>query len=250
MRIVAIFLSQGGLGDCGQHVVTHALASGTVKVRAIARKQGTIGRKEGKDLLTIEQLADCNLEQHVVDYSADDSASQAKLNDVLSGVDAVVACPTSRQPNMERKAEASMRNIVAAMQRCKVQRLVYLSTVGVWGRSFPWSWVGTLFDAIWLIWLREARRDFQAADTLVQQSGLDCLTVRTMGLDPRQIPRKAWKVLPASDTKGPLEINIAKADVGQFMLEQALGSDKQNGDVLIGWAVRPKPKKPFSLFIA
>ena len=246
MATLAVFVSRGGLGDCGQQSVAHALADPSNTVHVIARKASTLGKLEGRERLCPYDITHSNLKQHVFDYSADSKDAQTQVCDVLKGVDAVIACPSSREPNRERKATASMRNIVAAMQRCGVQRLVYLSSVGVWQRCHPWrpkwSLSGRSWDWEWKTQLKDARRDFRAADTIVQDSKLKFVIARPMNLGITHFveAKGTWHVMSEHCRQRALAPDIAKADVGQFLLEQALGEPavRHSGDVMVGWRPR------------
>jgi nucleoside-diphosphate-sugar epimerase len=243
MRTVAAFLSRGGLGDCGQHAVAHSLSdSADVTVCAIAREVSTHHTVEGKPLPSHRQHAQAlehgRLQERTLDYAADaespeGAAAMTQLQAALAGADAVIACPSNRWPCMERRAAASMRNIVEAMQAVGVKRLVYVSTVGVDSRPLPWSCSGTLFAAV-LACAQGTKADFRSADAVVRESALDRVIVRPTGLDPREVPIGKWKVLPALDKVGPLAANIAKADVGQFLLQEAVHPTLHGEDVQIG----------------
>jgi uncharacterized protein YbjT (DUF2867 family) len=252
MPTVVVFLSRGGLGDCGQQVVPHVLnMPADFKVRAIAREAATHNQVEDKPLLAQNQIIDQpRLELVTFDYASqaespegaaaaggESAGAVSQLAEALAGVDAVIACPSNRQPKMERRAAASMRNIVAGMRAAGVHRIVYVSTVGVDSKPMPWTWVGTLFGAMLATIIKSVKLDFREADAVVRDSGLDYLIVRTMGLDPNAKPIGKWKVLPADDRKGPLAHNIAKADVGKFLLQEALQPTLHRQDVQIGWTL-------------
>ena len=155
MPTVAVFLSKGGLGDCAQHSVAHALADESVTVRAIAREADTVGHidKEKEPFLSSEQLTNPRFSQHIIPYDVDSPEVAAQLTPVLDGVDAVIAAPSSRQPWKERKAAGSMKAICKAMtsRHATAKRLVFLSTVGIDGPSVPWHAVGKILDFIFMI---------------------------------------------------------------------------------------------------
>ena len=213
MTTVAVFLSRGGLGDCAQHAVAHALSEENVTVRVIAREQTSINQVEDKPLLTAEQLADPRLEQLVMAYASDTPDATAALARALNGVDAVIAAPSSRQGKRERQAAASMTQICAAMARANVARLVYMSTIGVDHPPMPWSWVGKLFGLMRATNLRDARRDFTAADAVVRSNGLDYVIVRPQGLDPAAVPSHL-EGSASSGAQRASELNISKAGAG------------------------------------
>lgn len=246
MPIVAIFLSQGGLGDCAQHAVAHALADESVTVRAIAREAKTVGHidKEKEPFLSQQQLTNPRFSQHIIAYDADTPEVAAQLTAVLDGVDAVIAAPSNRQPWKERKAGGSMKAICKALtsRHATTKRLVFLTTMGVDGPAIPWTPVGKIMDLMFKI-SPKTRPDFRTAEAAVRASGLDYLMVRPLGLDPAAEAKNEWHTLAADDRKGPLQLVIAKADVGKFLLEEALRPTVHSGDVQIGWKPAPKEGK-------
>jgi nucleoside-diphosphate-sugar epimerase len=233
MTVIAVVVSRGGLGDCGQHAIAQAISTG-IHVRAIARLQDTIGLVEDKPFLSKEQLANAQLTCHAVDFAADGSDTVARLEDVLEGVDAVVACPGNRQSKMERTAAKGIANITTAMQKKGVTRLVFLSSCGLHSKPMPWTWVGTLYGVLLATAFRGARNDLRAADATVLASSLDYVIVRPMGLDPKEPPRGTWRLLADNDTKGPLALCVAKADVGKFLLSEAINGSVHREAVQIG----------------
>lgn len=247
-QTVAVFVSRGGLGDCAQHAAAYALQDG-YRVLVIARTHDAIGYIEDKPFFTDAQRSDARLQPHVIDFASPEgtegaAAVHAELAELLRGVSAVIAAPVDRQ-GMAAGGAASMRTIIAAVREARVPRLVFLSSVGVESRPMPWTWVGTVFQLFWLTVLRGTKRDLRAANAAVKGSGTDFLVVRPMGLDPglTHKPHHSWKTLPAEDQKGPLAHNISKADVGEFMLKEALQPTLHGGDVQIGWELPAPPDR-------
>ena len=97
----------------------------------------------------------------------------------------------------------------------------------------PWHWVGKLFAALLLTATKSARRDLNAAEDAVRASDLDYLIVRPTGLTPTAQPTGAWK-LRSCKADGPVDIEIPKEDVAQFMLQEALAPTLHRAAVTIG----------------
>lgn len=252
MSVIAVFLSQGGLGDCGQHAVARALEDPSISVRAIAQHRGTIGRVDDEKwqpqpFLTDEQLGDPRLQLLEIPFATEGSAEVAQqLSQALRGVDAVIACPASRQPGKDLQrgtAAPGMRNIIAAMQAHGISRILYVSSIGIDAPPFQWAWwsplAGAMISATSKAW-RGMKKDLGAGDAALRGSGLDYVIVRPMGLDAKEPVQGSWKLVDAADRKTPLAMGIAKADVGRFLLQEALQPTLHARDVLLG---QPKAGK-------
>ena len=64
----------------------------------------------------------------------------------------------------------------------------------------------------------------QAAENRLihNEHGIDYVLVRPMGLAPEEPPRGKWATIRQEDPKGKVGMTIAKSDVAQFMLREAL----------------------------
>ena len=249
MPSIAVFLTQGGLGDCGQHAIAHALKDPELTVHAIAPSRDVIGRIDDENwkpvpFLSEAELQNSRLRSFEVPYTSSDADVSERLREALHGVQAVIAAPTNRQGKGLELGTAApgMRNILDALKAQSVPRLVYVSSIGIDKPPFQWAWWSGMLGAIakcFKSW-RTALTDLKQADAMVRSSGVDFLIVRPMGLDAKEPVRGSWKVISAQDTTTPLAANIAKADVGQYLLQQVLVGSLQNNDVLLG---QPKVSK-------
>lgn len=250
MPAVAVFLSRGGLGDCAQHAVAHALARPDVKVHAIMREASVIGHidKEKTPFMTSEQLASPQLEQHVIDFTADhDGAEVAQLQAVLAQVDTVIAAPCDREyKDKQPIAERSMRAICAALQHCNAsdKRLVFVSAVATDKKRIPWtplSYARVMWYALTAGYVGKPSNmdkigpDFVAAEAIVRASGLDYLIARPMALNPACQGRNKWRTAPLDDAKARLGPFIAKEDMGRFLLHEALQLSLHRAEVHVSW---------------
>lgn len=154
-------------------------------------------------------------------------------------MDAVVACIGSRQPGSkfpELKARwcKSGADIVSkAMAATGVQRLVLLSSFGINDDFTPFSAIKLLWSAMLNTSLRQSKKDLYAMEACVCATELDYVLVRGMGLTPEAPPTGKWKVLSARG-QGRLGISIAKSDVAQFMLNEALEPSFHRQPVTVG----------------
>eukprot|EP00913_Durusdinium_trenchii_P035945 g33632.t1 len=156
------------------------------------------------------------------------------LATIFSGVDAVIACPGSRQSGIATTCTIGARKIVAAMKKAKVERLVVLSSFGIGDDYMPSSvlkffW-GFLLRVVW----PTMRRDVEGMEKI---SGLEYLIVRPMGVDPKELPVGSYAILTARG-QGSLPLTVAKDDVGLFLLEEAVAPKHTKTGVTIGDALR------------
>lgn len=236
MPTIAVFISQGDLGECAHQAVVHALSLNdrSLTIKVIARDAADIGA-----VLTHDERMHPQLTTHVIPYDTDSQYAMSQLTAILADVAAVIAAPSSRQAFKERAAAGSMRALCAAMNSryVTVRRLVYLSTPGIDSPPMPWSPAGKKLAAALAVG-RAIRPDFRRADAAVRDSGLEYTIVRPVGLDGGAKPRGAWTLLPAEDRHGPLEANVAPEDVGMYMFQEAMRAHPRSGqrDVIVGWA--------------
>mmetsp|Transcript_10664 Transcript_10664/g.17403 ORF Transcript_10664/g.17403 Transcript_10664/m.17403 type:complete len:245 (-) Transcript_10664:34-768(-) len=220
-RIAVLFQGEGsGLGDVGKHVVNQALKEDGLTVRIIAEDpQDVVNVASVTPIDISDEDRETKLELRAVCIDKE----TAELEEALDGVDAVVNCFGNRQPGMPRLMGVGAANIVQAMQKQDIKRLVTISSVGA-GDSFPpmpWSWYGTLFSCLMRTIIKSARKDLDLLESAVENSELDFLIVRPTGVTPTFKPTGTWKLMKANtaETVGP---EIAKEDVAKFMLREAL----------------------------
>ena len=154
-------------------------------------------------------------------------------------MDAVIACVGSRQPGRtfpELKArwcKEGAEMVSSAMRTTGVQRLVLLSSFGIHDDFTPFSFIKVLWGSMLSTVLRQAKKDLHAMEDCIAASDLDYVLVRAMGLTPDEPPAGKWKVLTASG-QGGIKISIAKSDVAEFMLKEALDARFHRQPVTIG----------------
>ena len=186
----------GATGSIGRRLVEQALAQGHA-VTAFAR------RPFAPDLSHPELT---RLTGDVLDPAAVDAAVQ--------GQDAALVALGAGAKGQLRAP--GTRNVVEAMQRHGVRRLVCLSTLGG-GDSRPlltFFWKRIMFGLL----LREAYADHQAQEAIVRESGLDWTLVRPGAFTDGPATGAYKHGFPA--TERGLKLKISRADVADFMLRQ------------------------------
>jgi len=186
----------GATGTLGRHLVQQALSQGH-HVTAFARHP--------------EKL---RLDHEHLSRQAGDVLDAQAVASAMDGQDAVlIALGAGRKGGVRA---GGTKNVIDAMQRHGVKRLICLSTLGAGdSRSMlNFFWKRIMFGLL----LRAAYADHEIQEKLVRQSGLDWTLVRpgafvdgaATGTYHHGAP------LPATD----LKLKIARADVAGFMLRQ------------------------------
>ncbi|MEM7151833.1 MAG: NAD(P)H-binding protein [Myxococcota bacterium] len=200
---LAVFGATRGIG---RHVVDFALQSGH-RVTALARDP------------TALELGDDRL--RVVGGDATDADAVARA---VAGADAVVCALGAPARNRDRVRARGTENIIAAMARQGVQRLLCVSVLGAAETrgDLPWFLRYLFFP----LYLRQAVADHEAQERLIAASSLRWTIVRPPHLTDG--PRTDEFQHGEGSGGGAWTLKISRADVAGFMLDQ-LGRDDYVG---------------------
>lgn len=193
MRIV-IF---GASGATGQVLVEQALASGH-HVTAFVRDPGRLTLRHERLRLVQGDVRDSAAVEQAI-------ASQA----------AVLSALGQTRPPTPGLLRSAVANLVAAMKRHGVRRLIYLTGAGVRDPQDPPSPVRSLIVGLMKLTAREVLDDSEAAYAAVRASDVDWTIVRA----PILSSAPARGALRAVFTP-PGPVQISRADVAAFMLQQ------------------------------
>ncbi|HSV54819.1 MAG TPA: SDR family oxidoreductase [Burkholderiaceae bacterium] len=187
----------GPAGGTGQQLVSQALAAGH-DVTAFTRNPSAIAPRQ-----RLAVIAGSTLESRGVELA-------------MAGHDAV-ACALGGQPwrRQARVCSSAIRNIVPAMARHGVRRIVALSTFGA-GNTRPhvgWLARSLLFGLV----LRSEVADKEAMETELSATDLEWIVVR-IGRLTDEPARGTWRAADDGSIQGMGK--IARADVAAFMLGQ------------------------------
>lgn len=188
----------GATGSVGKQLVMQALALGH-QVTAFARSRNN----------SLEELEHEHL--RIVTGNVFDPLSVEKA---VAGCEAVF-CVLGAGRKGRVRTEGT-RNIIAAMERLGVKRLICQSTLGVGDSrsNLNFFWKHIMFG--WL--LKEAYRDHQQQEELVKSTDLDWTIVRPSAFTDGKATGN-FKHGFGPDEKG-ITIKISRADVAMFLLEQ------------------------------
>ena len=187
---IALF---GATGGTGQQLLAQAIKSGH-QVTALVRDPAKLERKNSA--LTV---------------IAGNVLQPADVDKVVSGADAVICSLGNTSNNPDMMVTQGTRNIIDAMQRLNVRRLLVVSSLGVGDSK---DQVPFFFKVLMKTALRKTMEDKEAQEAAVRASRLDWTIVRPGGLtnDP---PTGTYRV-GADLTAG----RITRADVADFILKE------------------------------
>ena len=207
MKVLVI----GATGLTGRHIVAQLLARGD-EVTAFARKPEAIAERHPK--------------LRVAQGEARDATS---IERAVAGQDAVVSAFGARSMKKDDLQETLMRNLVAAMKKQGVRRLVNCSTMGV-GASraeMPFFYRSILIPLLF----KHLFADKERGERLLLASGLDFVNVLPGRLNDK--PARGG-VKAALSSKG-MKLQMNRADLADFMVRQLDGAEWLGKSVFIGY---------------
>lgn len=192
----------GASGGIGQWVTHLALERGH-QVRVVIRASTQFTPPEGVEVIRGDVLDPNVLEEAVKDQDVVISAlGMMRVNKNN---------PWSRLASPKNFTTRVTKNLVEAMQRHAVKRLVAVSAAGVAESESTLSLVMKLL--VKLSNVRKTFADFAHMEAILAQSGLDTLTVRPVGLVDNNEQRQTEIV-----DRFPLSYQVSKKAVAEWML--------------------------------
>jgi putative NADH-flavin reductase len=198
MRILVL----GATGATGRHLVEQALAQGH-HVTALARNPAKL-HSRCRDLTVVQG--------DVTDPRAVERSVRSQ--------DAVLCALGSSTPLKHDAAlVAGISNLVGAMERLHIRRLVYLSFLGVHDGRRQLSRLGKYIVAPLL--MRKVAADHEYKETIIQRSTLDWVIVRPPRLTNG---RRTGTYRSGAEIQATLVVpRVSRADLAEFMLRQLNG---------------------------
>jgi len=192
----------GSTGGTGRELVKQALEQG-YEVTAFARTPSKLG-----------------ISHHNLCIAQGDVTDQASVEAAVAGQDAVLCALGTRVIRKNTIQSEGTRNIIQAMQRTGVKRLVVETSLDL-GDSR--GQLGFLFaHVIRATLLRNIFEDKELQERIVRESGLDWTIVRPAMLNDGPRTGKYRAGFSASDK---IARKISRADVADFMLKQTASKD-------------------------
>jgi uncharacterized protein YbjT (DUF2867 family) len=206
-KITMKVLVMGSTGGSGRAAIEHLLAQGH-EITAFARREGPPS----------ERLA----------WFVGDAMNEADVDRAVRGHDAVVvALGISENPLRVRffgPAHTPMdvrsvgtRNVIAAMRRHGVKRLVVQTTYGVGETRDRLGLVDTLFFELLL---KPQIADSEKQETMVSESGLDWVLAQ-----PVHLTDEAANDMPFVSTDGSTgKMKVSRSSIGRFLAQAVTSS--------------------------
>jgi putative NADH-flavin reductase len=185
----------GATGGTGVQVLQQALAAGHT-VTILARDQAKVTTQNPH--LTVV---------------AGNVLNQSDVEKVLAQAEAVVCTLGNTGNNPDDVVSAGTQQIVNAMQRRGIKRLIVVSSLGVGDSK---NQVPFFFKVLAATVLRKTMKDKEAQEALVRASGLDWTIVRPGGLTDGPRTGSYRFGTDASLTAG----QVTRADVADFILRE------------------------------
>jgi putative NADH-flavin reductase len=198
MRVLVL----GATGATGRHLLDQALARGH-QVSALARNPAKLHRRS-RDLTVVQG----------------DVTDALAVERALTSQDAVLCALGSSTPLQHDPAlVAGIGNLVGAMERLQVRRLVYLSFLGVHHGRRQLSPLGRYLVAPLL--LRKVAADHERKEAIIQHSTLEWVIVRPPRLTNG---RRTGTYRSGADIQATMVVpRISRADLAEFMVGQLNG---------------------------
>lgn len=191
----------GGSGKTGKEILIQSLIKG-YEIRVLTRQASSIDLKDER-----------------LEIITGDAKDPAMADLMVQGTDAVLVALGARNPEDMDVHSVATANIVAAMKKHGVKKLLVVSSAGVTNDGKSSSLIGKMLKPT----LHKIFADKTLQKEIIENSGLDWVLVRPVTLIDGQ---KTGKYHITEDK--PEGKTIARADVAAFLLAQ-LNSDKYHG---------------------
>ncbi|KAL7542473.1 hypothetical protein ACHAXR_011819 [Thalassiosira sp. AJA248-18] len=248
---LVILYGIGGLSDVGRHAIIAALEKPSIdKITVITSYPEKLDEKNWE----------CNCPGgHTNPFNDSNMASKLEIvkidswkNDQLNlitqhfvGATAVVSCLGHRQPGWKDPelkktgliAYDGNKQVIAAMEAAKVDRVVVISSFGINGdKSWP-HWATKFMACLFKTFQRKAGKDLEAMENAYTETSLDYLFVKPVGIGEEVVPVGRYYLQEPgkkrvhdvfSDKEGDKVIedivggNMAKMDAARFMIDEAV----------------------------
>eukprot|EP00521_Asterionellopsis_glacialis_P006549 CAMPEP_0195282382 /NCGR_PEP_ID=MMETSP0707-20130614/1278_1 /TAXON_ID=33640 /ORGANISM="Asterionellopsis glacialis, Strain CCMP134" /LENGTH=271 /DNA_ID=CAMNT_0040341347 /DNA_START=27 /DNA_END=842 /DNA_ORIENTATION=- len=255
-KTLAIFFSKGAFGDCARHAILVALEDPRVShIKVFSSYLSTLGESNWKSNSSTDHATELHdlqakhkdkiLELIPLEDVTNESEMMEKTATSLQDVDAIISGLGNRQPFLgDRVAAQGTKNVVKSMKQHGIERLVMMSSMGV-NDDWPcmeWRLEGKIMTWLFRTICRREYNDLARAEQEVtttksvdnsSDDSLNYVIVRPVGLGEKVVPKGEYFLQKKKyeDALGP---NMAKMDVGRFLVEQAVAPTISQKAVVIG----------------
>lgn len=234
-RSLVILYGIGGLSDVGRHAILAALEKPEVsKITVITEHPEKLDEKNWEsygDKTNPFNNPEFASRLAMVKVEESWKKPQENLATHFQGADAVISCLGHRQPGFKNKelltkglvAYDGNKQVIQAMEEAKVDRAVIISSMGLGGDDGAWKhFAAGILKAMFKTVARKARKDLEAMEKLYEESSLDYLFVRPVGISEDCEPAGKYFVQEPGNKEEVVAGNMAKIDVARLMVDQAI----------------------------
>ncbi len=189
----------GATGETGRQLVQQALAAGH-EVVAYIRNPSKL-----------------NINHEHLKVIQGELADEPLIESAVSGADAVISALGPRGGSKNKPITQGMQNIIAAMRKQGVRRLIITSTLSAKDPNDPLNFKAKALVNLVKFTMHGAYEDIVGAAETVRNSDLDWTIVRLTMLNNNP---KSGKVKAGYVGNGEVGTWISRADVADFMLKQ------------------------------
>ena len=193
----------GATGGTGKQLVEQALAAGK-QVVAYVRNPSKLNVRHEYLRIVEGELAD-----------------KMMIEQAVNGVDAVISVLGPRKGSKDKPITQGMQNIIVAMNKYGVRRLIVSSTLSVEDPNDLPEFTAKVLVKIVKLTMRAAYEEIISVAETVRKSDIDWTILRLTTLNNNP---KSGKVRVGYLGRGEVGLRISRADLAQFMLEQVQNS--------------------------
>ena len=189
----------GATGGTGRQLVEQALAAGHCVV-AYARNPSKL-----------------NINHEQLKVIQGELADETLIESAVTGADAVISVLGPRGGSKNKPITQGMQNIITAMKKQNVRRLVITSTLSAKDPNDPLNFRTKAMVNLVKVTMHDAYKDIVGTAETVRNSDLDWTIVRLTMLNNNP---KSGKVNVGCVGKGEVGAWISRADLAEFLLRQ------------------------------
>jgi putative NADH-flavin reductase len=155
-----------------------------------------------------------------------DVLQQSTIDEIISGHDAVICCLGSPATKVGKLRSDGTRNIVNSMRQHNMSRFVCQTSLGYGDSKIVLDYTPFVFRKIIVPYLlKKTFDDHLLQETYIKQSSLDWVIVRPGSMTNGKFTGSYRHDFAYSDHT--LKVKISRADVADFLIEQATSNENQ-----------------------
>ncbi len=155
-----------------------------------------------------------------------DVLRQSSIDEIISGHDAVICCLGSPATKASKLRSEGTQNIINSMRQHKISRFVCQTSLGYGDSKIVLDYTPFVFRRIIVPYLlKRTFEDHLLQETYIKRSNLDWVIVRPGSMTNGKFTGNYKHGFAYSDHT--LKVKISRADVADFLIEQAASNENQ-----------------------